>query len=66
MRSVNRAEPLEPTLLTVTEVATLMRVSRMTVYRLAHNGQLQSVRIGRVLRITKTSVRAFLGDAFGQ
>ncbi|MET2765039.1 cell division/environmental response transcriptional regulator, partial [Mycobacterium tuberculosis] len=31
-------------LLTVAEVAALMRVSKMTVYRLVHNGELPAVR----------------------
>ncbi|WP_344033721.1 helix-turn-helix domain-containing protein, partial [Mycolicibacterium alvei] len=32
--------------LTVAEVASLMRVSKMTVYRLVHNGELPAVRVG--------------------
>jgi excisionase family DNA binding protein len=36
--------------LTVAEVATKMRVSKMTVYRLVHNGELPAVRVGRSLR----------------
>ena len=31
--------------LTVAEVATMMRVSKMTVYRLVHNGELPAVRV---------------------
>lgn len=37
-------------LLTVAEVAALMRVSKMTVYRLVHNGELPAVRVGRSFR----------------
>ena len=33
--------------LTVAEVATVMRVSKMTVYRLVHSGELPAVRVGR-------------------
>ena len=33
--------------LTVAEVATAMRVSKMTVYRLVHSGELPAVRVGR-------------------
>ena len=31
--------------LTVAEVAAMMRVSKMTVYRLVHNGELPAVRV---------------------
>src|ERR1700710_2031797 len=36
--------------LTVAEVAGMMRVSKMTVYRLVHNGELPAVRVGRSFR----------------
>ena len=32
--------------LTVAEVASMMRVSKMTVYRLVHSGEMPSVRVG--------------------
>ena len=35
------------TSLTVAEVATIMRVSKMTVYRLVHGAELPAVRVGR-------------------
>ena len=37
--------------LTVAEVAALMRVSKMTVYRLVHSGELPAVRVGRSFRV---------------
>lgn len=37
--------------MTVEEVASLMRVSKMTVYRLLKTGELTSVRVGRSFRI---------------
>ena len=37
--------------LTVAEVAALMRVSKMTVYRLVHGGTLPAVRVGRSFRV---------------
>lgn len=43
--------------LTVAEVATLMRVSSMTVYRLVHSGELPAVRFGRSYRIPESEVR---------
>ena len=44
--------------LTVSEVATLMRVSNMTVYRLVHAGELPAVRFGRSFRIPESAVVA--------
>ncbi|MFJ9598272.1 helix-turn-helix domain-containing protein [Streptomyces virginiae] len=40
-------------LLTVAEVAAVMRVSKMTVYRLVHNGHLPSIRVGRSFRVAE-------------
>ncbi len=50
--------------LTVAEVAALMRVSKMTVYRLVHSGELSAVRVGRSFRVPDTAVHAYLNDAF--
>ena len=44
--------------LTVAEVADLMRVSTMTVYRLVKSGELPAVRFGRSYRIPETAVAA--------
>ena len=42
--------------LTVAEVAEMMRVSNMTVYRLVHSGDLPAVRFGRSFRIPESAV----------
>ncbi len=42
--------------LTVGEVAQMMRVSTMTVYRLVHAGELPAVRFGRSFRIPESAV----------
>jgi excisionase family DNA binding protein len=42
--------------LTVAEVAALMRVSKMTVYRLVHAGELPAVRFGRSYRVPESAV----------
>jgi excisionase family DNA binding protein len=47
-----------PTLLTVSEVAEQLRVSKMTVYRMLHAGDLASIRVGRSFRIPDEAVRA--------
>ena len=44
--------------LTVAEVAEMMRVSNMTVYRLVHSGKLPAVRFGRSFRIPESAVVA--------
>jgi len=46
--------------LTVAEVADMMRVSNMTVYRLVHSGELPAVRFGRSFRIPETAVEAVI------
>jgi len=50
--------------LTVAEVAALMRVSKMTVYRLVHSGELPAVRVGRSFRVPEQAVHEYLRDAF--
>ncbi len=44
--------------LTVAEVAEMMRVSNMTVYRLVHSGDLPAIRFGRSFRIPESAVEA--------
>jgi excisionase family DNA binding protein len=44
--------------LTVAEVADMMRVSNMTVYRLVKSGELPAVRFGRSYRIPESAVAA--------
>lgn len=50
--------------LKVTEVATLLRVSRMSVYRLIHSGELEAVRFGRNFRVPEHAVDAYLRQSF--
>ena len=50
--------------LTVAEVAAVMRVSKMTVYRLVHSGELASVRVGRSFRVPERAVNEYLRGAF--
>lgn len=47
-------------LLTVAEVASVMRVSRMTVYRLIRRGQLKAIRVGRNYRVREQDLREYL------
>ncbi|MFC7645861.1 helix-turn-helix domain-containing protein [Streptosporangium lutulentum] len=50
--------------LTVAEVATVMRVSKMTVYRLVHSGELLAIRVGRSFRVPEQAVHDYLRDAY--
>ncbi|MDP9394363.1 MAG: helix-turn-helix domain-containing protein [Actinomycetota bacterium] len=50
--------------LTVAEVAALMRVSKMTVYRLVHAGELPAVRVGRSFRVSEQAVHDYLRDSY--
>lgn len=49
---------------TVAEVAALMRVSKMSVYRLIHSGELESVRFGRSFRVPEAAVDAYLRNSY--
>ncbi|GAB3617309.1 hypothetical protein GCM10027416_18660 [Okibacterium endophyticum] len=42
--------------LTVAEVAEMMRVSKMTVYRMVHAGELPAIRFGRSFRVPESAV----------
>jgi excisionase family DNA binding protein len=48
-------------LLMVREVAELMRVSNMTVYRLIKAGDLPALRVGKNFRIRRSDVECYLG-----
>jgi excisionase family DNA binding protein len=49
--------------LTVAEVADMLRVSRMTVYRWVHAGDLPAVRFGRSFRVPQQAVEVFMENA---
>jgi excisionase family DNA binding protein len=46
--------------LTVSEVAAVLRVSNMTVYRLVSSGELPAVKVGRSLRLPVEEVDRYL------
>lgn len=47
-------------LLTVNEVAKILRVSNMTVYRLVKSKQLPAIRVGKNYRIKENDVERYL------
>jgi excisionase family DNA binding protein len=56
------ARDFEEPLLTVGEVANVMRVSNMTVYRLIKSGQLAAIRVGKNYRIRRRDVSRYLEE----
>jgi excisionase family DNA binding protein len=48
----------------VAEVASSMRVSKMTVYRLVHSGTMPAVRVGRSFRVPEAAVSEYLRESF--
>jgi excisionase family DNA binding protein len=49
-------------LLTVGEVANIMRVSNMTVYRLIKSGQLAAIRVGKNYRLRRSDIEDYLTE----
>lgn len=56
--------PSQANFLTVAEVAAQMRVSKMTVYRLVHSGELEAVRVGRSFRVAESDLQAYLERSY--
>lgn len=54
----------EVSFLTVAEVAAVMRVSKMTVYRLVHAGTLPAVQVGRSYRVPEKAVHDYLQQSY--
>jgi excisionase family DNA binding protein len=50
--------------LTVAEVASIMRVSKMTVYRMVHAGELPAIRVGRSFRVPEDEVHKYLRTSY--
>lgn len=48
--------------LTVAEVAEVMRLSRMTVYRFVQRGDLPAVRVGRSYRVPEDALERYLAE----
>lgn len=58
-------DPRALRLMTVKEVARILRVSHMTVYRLFESGELDGYRVGRSVRIPQESFEEYLRSARG-
>lgn len=53
-----------PRFMTVSEVADVMRVSKMTVYRLIHAGELPAIRVGKSFRVPQGAVDHLLDSSW--
>lgn len=53
-----------PRFMTVAEVAEMMRVSTMTVYRLIKGGDLPAVRFGKSYRLDEADVDTYLTSRY--
>jgi len=49
--------------LTVYELALMMRISKMSAYRLVRTGELEAIRVGRSYRIPEQAVISYMRDA---
>lgn len=54
----------EVRLLTVAEVAAVLRLSKMTVYRMVNSGALPALKVGRSVRIPEHVVDQYLRNSF--
>lgn len=59
-----KPELAEAKFLTVAEVAAMMRVSKMTVYRLVHSGEMPAVRVGRSFRVREEDADEYIRSSF--
>ena len=50
----------------VSEVAALLRVSKMSVYRLIHAGDMEAIQVGRSYRVPAHAVDAYLRTWFDE
>ena len=52
-------------IMTVREVASFLRVSRITVWRMCSTGELEAFRVGREWRVDRSQVEKLVGHATG-
>ena len=58
--------PDEVLLRTILEAETQLRISRSSVYQLIRSGKLQSVKLGKSVRITDASIRQLVAQLIEQ
>lgn len=60
LMSMSPPQPAASNFLTIDEVAQVLRVSKMTVYRLVQNHEIEAVRFGRLYRVPQDAVDAYI------
>lgn len=50
-----------PLLLTVGEMASVLRIGRNSAYQLVKDGNIQSIHVGRSIRISRNALIQFMG-----
>ena len=50
----------------VHEVATMFRLSKMTIYRMCHSGEIEARRVGRTFRILGSALQRDWPELFNQ
>ncbi|MHB1487647.1 MAG: helix-turn-helix domain-containing protein [Acidimicrobiales bacterium] len=61
---INQSQSSRVRYLTVGEVASLLRISNMTVYRLINSGQIPATRVGKSYRLREDDVDKYLADRY--
>lgn len=74
--SINRKEKIEaryrtmfqeyPDVVTPAQMQKMLGISTRLTYQLLHNGEIKSVRIGRIYRIPKTAIIDYLSSAYNE
>jgi|LSQX01.3.fsa_nt_gb excisionase family DNA binding protein len=59
-------EPFEPAVLTVPELARVLRIGRTTAYKMVQEGQIPAMRIGKAIRIPRQAVENYLQKKGGR
>jgi len=59
---LNKVKFMEEHYYTIEEVAKMLRVAYMTVFRWIHSGKLEALKAGKQYRITKAGIERFLSS----
>ncbi|MGO9060406.1 MAG: helix-turn-helix domain-containing protein [Candidatus Binataceae bacterium] len=59
-KKTGKENPAVPEFYTVSQLARLLQLTEMTIYRMVHRGELPCYSIGRVKRFRQNDIEAFL------
>ena len=54
----------EKSILTINEAARELNISKPTISRMIHNGQLKTIKIGRIYRIRRCDLEQFVNNSY--